>query len=122
VLSEEQTRWALQNCSAQTFTLLLLQELIDQDPRLGSCVTFSIPKSIAQQLTNRPGELPEGEVPSFPGRIVEITQSMVDSALANGTLYMLNIPEKSEDGKPFITVWMTLDTAKGMVTTSPAPT
>lgn len=87
-----------------TFTLLLLQELIDQDSRLGSCVTFTVPKAIARQLITHPGELPEGEVLSFPGRIIDITESMVYSALANGTLYMLNIPEKLEDGKPFITV------------------
>lgn len=121
MLGKEQAIWALRNHNAQKFTLILLQTAFDQDGRMGSCVTFTVPKPIAQKLTNRPGELPEQSsvTPVVPGRLTDVTESGARSALLNGSSYFLNIPRSPN--QPFITVWTTLDVGEKISLMSYAP-
>lgn len=115
VLCKEQAIWALDNHNAQKFTLILLNTAFDEDGMMGSCVTFAVPKMIAEELTEtaRPGELPEQSsgTPVVAGSITYITKPGVHSALLNGSSYFLNIPQ-SPPNQPFITVWTTLEFGK----------
>jgi hypothetical protein len=75
---------------------------------MGSCITFPIPKSIAEELAILPQEIPERNFAIAPisGSIASITKSEARTALKFGSFYFVNIPIAPD---PFVSVWTMMD-------------